>query len=61
MPSRRNCEVQNNCYIIIAQKNIFLFSQERSEHAAVVVDGKEDIIILGGGPSSRTGEIVKGE
>jgi len=38
-------------------------SQERSDHAAVVVDGKEDIIILGGGSSTgggrTTGEIVK--
>ena len=44
-------------------KNIFLFSQERSYHAAVVVDGKEDIIILGGSSRSSwtTGEIVKSE
>ena len=38
-----------------------LFSQERAYHAAVVVDGKEDIIIFGGGGRStwKTGEIVK--
>jgi len=36
--------------------------QERYWHAAVVVDGKDQIIVLGGGPissSSKTGEIVK--
>jgi len=34
--------------------------QERYAHAAVVVDGEEDIIILGGTyPSDTTGEIVK--
>jgi len=35
-------------------------SQERDDHAAVVVDGEEDIIVLGGsGSSETTGEIVK--
>jgi len=33
--------------------------QLRYDHAAVVVDGKEDIIIFGGGMSKKTGEIVK--
>ena len=61
MPSRWSCEVQIS--IILAQASIFIFSQERYEHAAVVVDGKDQIILLGGvGSSSQTtGEIVKSE
>jgi len=34
-------------------------SQSRYYHAAVVVDGEEDIIVLGGWDSTTTGEIVK--
>ena len=62
MHSRQSCKVQNN-NAILAQTNIFLFSEERCYHAAVVVDGKDQIILLGGvGSSSQTtGEIVKSE
>ena len=60
MPSRRSCEVQNNCYIKLVQPSNFLFRQERYFHAAVVVDGEDQIIIIGGSSSSKTtGEIVK--
>ena len=42
--------------------SIFLFSQERYFHAAVVVDGEDQIILLGGaGNSMANGEIVNSE
>merc|ERR1719228_1752066 len=40
-------------------KDFHTLSQERYGHAAVVVDGEEDIIVLGGFGSKNTGEIVK--
>ena len=49
-----------------SQANIFLYSKGRYNHAGVVVDGEDQIIIIGGpdgsffsSGSSKTGEIVK--
>ena len=50
----------NTCAGITLLLTIFLVSRhERAYHAAVVIDGEEDIILVGGGCWRSTGQMAE--